>query len=51
MASERKPPDHAAYTTFGNIPGENTHDAKTITFGMNWGFQAFGGLRLGPEPE
>ena len=20
MASERKPPDHAAYTTFGNIP-------------------------------
>ncbi len=31
--------------------GENTHDARTVTFGVNWAFQAFGGLTLGIEPE
>lgn len=31
--------------------GENTHDASTVTFGVNWGFQAFGGLMLSPEPD
>ena len=29
MASERKPPDHAAYTTFGNIPSK-------VTFGESF---------------
>ena len=27
--------------------GENTHNANTITFGVSYGFQAFGGLTLG----
>lgn len=24
--------------------GANTHDAGTLTFGVSWGFQAFGGI-------
>jgi hypothetical protein len=27
--------------------GANTHDARAITIGWSWGFQAFGGRRLG----
>lgn len=29
------------------IKGANTHDARTVTVGWSWGFQVFGGQRLG----
>ena len=39
----------AIYASYNDLLwGENTHNASALTFGMNWAFQAFGGLRIGP---
>ena len=38
----------SAYASLNRLLwGENTHDARTVTFGVNWGFQVLGGLSLG----
>ena len=42
----------ALYLSINNMLwGANTHNATSVTFGINWGFQAFGGLTLGTGNE
>jgi hypothetical protein len=45
-------PESSVYVSFSDfIWGANTHDARTISFGVNVARQMFGGLRLGNSPR